>query len=197
MITMRLGHVLLALALVFAIIFSDRLVGSAQDEAAGTVGFIDLSKVLNSHDGLREVESQINELLKSGETEVAKAQEGINQLKDALMVYTPFSKEYIEQENKIELRDLELKQMKKALVMERDVKVGQALKQAYSDIERAVEEYARMNGFSAVLSFPPGIDQLNTDRPEDILKWVSMVDSVWHDDRLDISDAIITIVNGS
>ena len=143
------------------------------------------------------MELQITEFLKSGEAEVIGAREEIEKLKDAIMLYTEFSKEYVEQENKIESRELALKHLQKALLLERDAKVGRALRQAYSDIEKAVAEYARVQQLSAVMSYTPAIDQLKTDRPEDILKWVSMVDTVWHDDRLDISDAVITIINGN
>jgi Skp family chaperone for outer membrane proteins len=192
-----MGQILLALSLIFAILLSDRLVGSPQDDAVpGKVGFIDLSKVLNTHKGLREVEQQVNEFLKNGEAEVAKARDEIEKLKDSIMLYTQFSKEYVEQENEIETQELALKHLQKSIVLERDAKVGQALRQAYSDIEKAVAEYADAQQLAGVISFSPDIDQLKTDRPEDILKWVSMVDTVWHDDRLDISDAVITIING-
>ena len=103
----------------------------------------------------------------------------------------------MEGQSAIELKELQAKQSEREIIRERDILLGQAFRTAYGDIERAVEEYARSRGLKAVLSTNLRIDEVQTSRPDDLLKWVSMVDVVWHDDRLDISDAIITIINGS
>ena len=48
-----------------------------------------------------------------------------------------------------------------------------------------------------VYSAPFSVDRVKTNDPGDILKWLSEADVVWANDALDITGAVITIVNGS
>jgi hypothetical protein len=191
---------LLLLVVLLGACLAGQLAGEpGNDENAGArkVAFLNLSTVLSAHKGLLKSEQEINEFLKNGELEVNAAEDEIRKLESELMVYAEGSAEYQDGMNKVELKQLALKQRKRTLILERDTTVSRNLKQAYLDIEEAVHEYAVANSLDAVFSFTPGIEGLKTNRPEDILKWVSMVEVVWHDDRLDISDAIINIINGS
>jgi Skp family chaperone for outer membrane proteins len=195
----RSNGLLLLVALVGACLAGQLMGGPGAEDETGArkIAFLDLSKVLSAHKGLLKSEQEINDFLKNGELEVNASEEEIRKLESELMVYSEGSTEYQEGMNTVELKQLALKQRKRALILERDVTVSKNLKQAYQDIENAVMEYSAMHELDGVFSFTQGIEGLKTNRPEDILKWVSMVEVVWHDDRLDISDAIITIINGS
>lgn len=197
---LKTANLLFGAFLLLALCFTGLGVGGpGADETSGSraIAFIDLSKVLSAHKGLLQVEMEINELLKNGEAELARTEEEMKKIEGELMVYSTESTEYLEGKNETERLELALNQKKRALIMERDSRLSEHLKKAYDEIEKAVAEYARAQGLEAVFASTQNIDQVNTNRPEEILKWVSMVEAIWHDERLDISDAIITILNGS
>ena len=200
MVMTRTGPLLLAAALLIAVALSSSLIGGTtgpQQKPAGEMAFISLSKVINAHKGLMAAEKEISEFTKKGGTDLKRLKEEIESLKNEISIFSPNSKEYVDGQSAIEMKELQAKQAERDILRERDILLGQAFRKAYGDIERAVEEYSRARGLKAVLSTNLRIDEVQTSRPDDLLKWVSMVDVVWHDDRLDISDAIITIINGS
>ena len=200
MITTRTGSLLLTAALLFAVALSSSLVGGTagpQVNPAGETAFISLSKVINAHKGLMGAEKEIGDFTKKGGADLTMLKQEIETLKNEISIFSPNSKEHMEGQSTIEMKELQAKQTEREILRERDILLGQAFRKAYGDIERAVEEYSRVRGLKAVLSTNLRIDEVQTSRPDDLLKWVSMVDVVWHDDRLDISDAIITIINGS
>jgi Skp family chaperone for outer membrane proteins len=201
MATTRTGSLLLTAALLLGIGLSSTLIGGTAGPQDGTganeVGFISLSKVLNAHKGLMAAEQQINEFRKKGLEELTRIKEEIEKLKSEMAIFSRESKEYMDAQSAIERKELQAKQKERDLLRERDDMLGQAFRNAYADIERAVQDYAREQGLKGVFSSNLSINEVQTSRPDDLLKWVSMVDVVWHDDRLDISNAIITIINGS
>ena len=200
MMSAKAGNILIAAALFIVLLFSSTLIGETGGEegsAAVEFAFINLSKVLSAHKGLLNVEEEVKGWVAESEKELARDQEAIDNLKNEIEMYSKSSEEYQKRGNEIEKMDLALTQKRRSFIMTRDDKLSRALKEAYQDIERAVRDYAPAKGIKAVLPRGGDIAAIKTNRPDDVLKWISLVEVVWSDDHLDISDAIITIVNGS
>lgn len=196
----RKNNLVLISVLSALVFFSGMWISETDAEGSGDVGsiaFLDLSKVINSNKKLLAAKQEINEFLKRGEAELKTLQQEMEELANGLMVYSQESPEYIEGQNELERKELGLKQQKRTLLIESDDRMGLSIKQAYQEIEKAVAEYAEVHDLDAVFTYKQGIEELQSNRYEDIMSWMSMVEVVWKQDRLDITDAIITIVNGN
>ena len=87
--------------------------------------------------------------------------------------------------------------MKRRTILERNDRMSLAMKSAYSKIREGISQYAAEKGIKAVYTLKVSLDDFDAAHPDDWLQWGTLVNVFWHDDRLDISDAIITIINGS
>ncbi len=186
--------------LVVAVVFSNSLIGEtgASGKMTGEkIATIDISRILSSSKKLKSAEDEIKEFLKNGEEDLALFEKEIMDLKNEMIGYAVESREYQNGKNAIEQKELVFEQKKRNLVRECDSRSSRALKQVYADLEQAVEAYSREHGIELVMTCSVGIDRLRSERPNDFLNWVSLVHVVWNDDHLDISDAVITIINGS
>lgn len=200
MTSTKVGYLILLAALLFAASFSTGLIGNTspqEGEKAYTFACINLPTVLYSHKGLAAAETEITEFLKNGEEELNRAKKELQNLKSQSIVYSEGSEEARKLNNDVELKELSIKQTQRDILLERDARYTKALMDAYKDIEKAVGQYAKERGLMAVFDTSPGVEEMQSKRPEDLFRWFSQVNVVWSDDQLDISDAIITIINGS
>ena len=200
MTSLKAGFVIIFVALAGAAFFSFGWTGGTQaEEGTGSKNFalINLSKVFNAHKGLAAADSEMNQFLRESEEELNREQKEFENLNNQLMVYSKGSEEHRKLSNEIKLKELTINLKKHDIVYERDVRMSQAMKKVVADVHKAVREYSREKGFTAVFVTSPGIDEVKSNRPEDVFQWLNLVNVFWSDDQLDISNAIITIINGS
>lgn len=200
MTSTKAGYLFLVAALLIAASFSTGLIGNTPPQDGDdtyTFACINLSKVLYSHKGLAATEAEITEFLKNGEEELNRAQKELQNLRSQSIVYSEGSEEARKLKNDVELKELSIKQHQRDILLERDARSTGALVEAYKDIEKAVREYAKERGLKAVFDTSRRIEEMQSKRPEDFFRWFQAVNVAWSDDQLDISDAIITIINGS
>ena len=195
----RTGNLVAVAAVLCALLLADTLRGGtgAEEDVRARTAFIDVNKVLSAHKGLRAVEEKIAQLQKAGQEELNGLKDEIDNLKNEISLFKPDSKEYWQGKCDLDRKQLAAKQREQEIILERDRMFTEALRQAYKDIEAAVRKYAKEKQLEAVFAGNVALDQLDTRRPEELLRWLSTVDVVWHDDRLDISDAVINIMNGT
>ena len=153
----------------------------------------ELSAELDRHNRLYYLEAQPE----VSDADYDRLMNELEQMRDGLVVYNQGSKERIQKEQEIERKRLEFEQQGRLLQMDLDMKKTKILQEAVAEIEATVGRYSEDKGLDVVLAAPFSISKVSAKDPTDVLKWLNEADVVWSNDALDITDAILTIVNGS
>ncbi len=161
------------------------------------IACLDIMKVLNEHNGLKEENDKLKQLAldKQGDLDVMKAE--IDKILDEMSMYARGSVEYTAREYEVERKKLHLEQQMKLMQRQLSSTRDDAVKAAILDVEKAIDAYSRANGIDVVITTPYSVEDLKKSDPGQIVKWLDTVHVLWCHDSLDISDAVITIVNGS
>jgi len=190
---------LICLPFILALCLANQLVGQINPSEAANkrFAFIDLSKVLRNHEEIRQLQRDFNVLRDRIEAEIDLELKEIENLKEEIMVFAPNSDEFLQKTDEIERKELGINQKKRTIVVKHNNNLIEQLKDSYKAIEKAVKEYAATHGIKSVFTYSYNIDLVDFERAEDVLEWFSTVDVVCHDGDNDITDAVISIVNGS
>jgi len=198
--SIKVLSILFASALFFAASLAGGLVGQSDpgaDVNTGGIAVINMDKVLNEYAGYRSAKEEVLVVFKESQQKVADFAKEMDKMANELMIYSPNSREYLGLRNKIDLKKLEFKQLKQQLIMQNDDLDSQALIDAYGVITKAIGDYSSRKGLKCILSNNLNKDQFKNARYNEITNMIYLTTVVWSDDQLDISDAIITIINGS
>jgi Skp family chaperone for outer membrane proteins len=187
---------LISAALAAAVFSGAGIGGGAPQQGVAAVAVIDLSKALSEHQGLADQQAELEQKARSSQDELDGMRAELEQLRGELFVYTRGSPDYRAKEFEIERKKLEFEQKGRNLQYGLDKEKADILKAACLDVEKTASLYANDHGLDLVLSAPFSIEQVQTADPNDILKWLTEVNVIWSSDALDITDAVITIVNG-
>ncbi len=198
MLTSRAINVLLLIAVLLVAGLAGAGFGSnPAPAAAGYAATIDLQRVLAAYKGLAGQQEEVELMARGSQERLDTLQSELDQLRGQMMVYAKGSKEHLDKTWEIERKKLEIEQMAQELRYALDKRKAEILQGALADIEEKVGKYAFEHGIDMVTATPFPVSKVKTANPQDILKWLGEVDIVWSNDALDITDAVITIVNGS
>lgn len=193
----KLSSVVLMCAALLAAGFAGAGFGGPVPVRAGLSAIVDFSRVLSEHQGMDARQSELEKLARESQDKLDGLRQELDQLRGELMVYAKGSKEAFEKEAALERKKLEFEISGNRLQFELDSRKAEILQNACAEVEEAVGKYCREHGIDMVYAAPYSVRKVKSSVPTDYLKWLSEVDVVWADDSLDITDAIITIVNGS
>jgi len=171
--------------------------GGAPQQGVAAVAVIDLSRALSEHKGLVDRQTELEQKARASQEELDTLRAGLEQLRGELFVYTRGSPDYRAKEFEIERKKLSFDQRGRELQYMLDAAKADILKAACLEVEKTASLYANDNGLDLVLSAPFSVSQVETADPNDILKWLTEANVIWANDALDITDAVITITNGS
>jgi len=190
--------VVLAGAALAAAVFSGAGIGGgAPQQGVAAVAVIDLSRTLSDHKGLADQQAALEQKARTSQETLDSMRAELEQLRGELFVYTRGSKEYRSKDFEIERKKLSFEQKGRELQFALEAEKAAILKAACLEVEKTASRYANDNGLDLVLSAPFSVSQVQTNDPNDLLKWLTEVNVIWANDALDITDAVITIVNGS
>ncbi len=170
--------------------------GEAPGLRRGAIGVVDLSRVLREHKGVAASLSGLEQNARKSQEELDGLKTEIEQLSMELVVYAKGSPEYVKKEFELERKSLAFKQRGYELQYALDSSKAEVLGSACRGIRDAVAAYAEQHGLDAVQAIPADIPDLRSD-PLGVLKWIDGTGLIWCNDELDITDAVITIVNGT
>jgi|GEM_PF-2672175 len=177
--------------------FAGSGIGQPRPESAGLSATVDFSRVLSEHQGMDANQAELEKIARESQDKLDGMRQELDQLRGELMVYAKGSREAFEKEAALERKKLEFDISGNRLQFELDSRKAEILKAACAEVEDAVGKYCREHGIDVVHAAPFSVQKVKSNDPTDFLKWLSEVDVVWADESLDITDAIITIVNGS
>ncbi|MHC4941590.1 MAG: OmpH family outer membrane protein [Planctomycetota bacterium] len=169
----------------------------SKDAVKKNIAYLDFSKAVTSHKGFQKVYKEWEETLKEAELKFSKVEEEVKQIETEIMVYSESSKEYQKARDKMERKQLFMQQEKRALYIDRSLQLNQELRKAYDRVMEKVNEYALTRDLDAVLSLTHDVKDLKPDQPDDFMKWIAAIDVVWYEKDLDITEAIIDLVNST
>jgi len=197
MMDRTINIILLSIALAAAGFVGAGFGGGSPQAQAQKIAYVDVSRVLSTHRGLAAEQEELELSARDSQTILDGRREELEKLRAELMVYSRGSKEYVAKEFEIERKKLEFELQGRQMQYELDQRKADALLKACTEIEKALIRYSKEFGIDVILSAPFSVSKVRTNDPNDILKWLSDVDVVWADDALDITEVVITIVNGS
>jgi len=171
--------------------------GGPAPERAGLSATVDFSRALSEHQGMDANQAELEKIARESQDKLDGMRQELDQLRGELMVYAKGSREAFNKEAALERKKLEFDIAGRNLQFELESRKAEILKAACAEVEDAVGKYCREHGIDIVYAAPYSVQKVKSSDPTDFLKWLSEVDVVWADDSLDITDAIITIVNGS
>lgn len=193
----KVSSVVLICAALIAAGFAGAGFGGPTPERAGLAATVDFSRVLSEHQGMDANQAELEKIARDSQDKLDAMRQELDQLRGELMVYAKGSREAFEKEAALERKKLEFDVSGRRLQFELDSRKAEILQAACAEVESAVGKYCREHGIDIVYAAPYSVQKVKSSDPTDFLKWLSEVDVVWADDSLDITDAIITIVNGS
>lgn len=170
---------------------------TAAVQLTSTIGIVDFSRILNEHKGLAADQSELEQQARQSQEKLDRLLSEIKQMNDGLVVYNQGSKEHTMKKQEIERKRLEFEQQGYLLQTDLELSKAKILQEVVAEIEGTVGRYAEDKGLEVVLAAPFSITNINAKEPKDVLQWLNEADVVWNNDALDITDAILTIVNGS
>lgn len=193
-----LNTLLLCTALVSAGAAGLMMGGQAPERASSPkIVTINIMKVLNSHKGLAAKNDEVKQMAIEKQAEIDVMKGEIDKLLDEMSMYARGSHEYVTRDYEVERRRLAFEQNMKLMQRDLSREQNEAVKAAIIDVENAIAAYSAENGIEVVLTTPYSIEELKESDPSRIVKWLDAVHVLWSHDALDISDTVITIVNGS
>ncbi len=193
----KVSSVLFICAALLAAGFAGAGFGHPAPARTGLSATVDFSRVLSEHQGMDAMQAELETIARESQDKLDGMREALDQLRGELMVYAKGSKDALKKEADLERKKLEFDIAGRNLQFELDNRKAEILQAACGEVEEAVGKYCREHGIDIVFAAPYSVRKVKSSDPTDFLKWLSEVDVVWADDSLDITDAIITIVNGS
>ena len=190
---MRISPLALVLALA-AGAFGSRALLSQDTPLPTKIGYVDLTRVFDGYDLRAEIEKRINEKGEAVDKAVQAGKEEIEKAEDAIALLNPRSEEYAAKDREIAMMRYMLKWDQESQFKRLEVEARQEKAMLYKKISTQIQTYCESNGFAGVHLYVPV--------PEDLedLKDLNLITStrtvLWHDERLDLTDAIIEALNG-
>ncbi|HIK94727.1 MAG TPA: OmpH family outer membrane protein [Planctomycetes bacterium] len=178
----------MATGLIFALFASSTLL--AQNGTA--IAVLDVNSVFENSIRFKHAMNDIKSDIKNYEAEVIGHRQTLGKQREALGTYKPDSQQYRTLEKQLATMTANLQidmQLKKKDFMEREAKI---YFQAYTELERFVGDYSTRRGISLVVRFHGG--KMNDNSRESVLAGVNRP-IVFHDQSLDITQAIVEMVN--
>jgi Skp family chaperone for outer membrane proteins len=197
MVFKKAGNLSLITGMLLAFCLMSALDGGqdARNSERKNIAYLDFSKAVTSHNGFKQLYKKWEETLKEAELRFSKVEEEVKQIETEIMVYSESSKEYQKARDEMERKTLFMQQEKRALYIDRTLQLNQELRKAYDRVMDKVNEYALTRDLDAVLSLTHDVEDLKPDQPDDFLKWIAATDVVWYEKDLDITEAVIDLVN--
>lgn len=186
-------YLLVIFALVALAALLTNAVAQPAAPAGGRVAFCDLVLVFNTYQRAIDMTTELNERRKAIEAENNKRTKAIEAINMELQNYKKGSQQYEKTLNEVQRQSIELEaylrfQEQLALREHRSL-----TEEMYNEIIAAVAKAATQQGASVVLQREQ--EQLNTDDTKVMLQQIYNRKVLYFDERLDITDAILTSLN--
>ena len=166
---------------------------AAANGLVASVALLDVGRVFKECDAFKEEMEVIREELNEAQRSVAKQRQGIAILTAEHRQLTPGTRDHIDLGQEISTEEAKLKakiERQKARTMSQE---AEAYASHYDRLREVVDEYAKERGIRLVLR--QGTDNMNPDDPKSVLTTLNR--SVVFQDRLDITDDILAIINSN
>ncbi len=163
--------------------------------ASTSIRFVDLNLVLDAMNGKGQRIQEIEQTIAQLRDRFEKQEKALDLLRADLQASTPGSKEYLDLKDQFEQEEIRLRQIRDRSQMTLSKMEANALVDSYKDIRQAIEDYRDQNEIAGVFIIDKGPLPLDfTDRIQ-VGQFVNLRPVVAWDPALDITQAIIKMLN--
>lgn len=157
------------------------------------VAYVDVGKVFENYRKREQVEDRINDEAEALEKRFKDRKGAIDEAEDAIALLNPRSEEYAVKDREIGTMRFQLKwdQEHESARLQDRARREKAL--LYKEITLEIAAYGEEHGLAAVHLFVPVTDEIENLRDLNLVTSTRTV--LWHDDRLDVTDALVEQLN--
>jgi len=175
----------------------------AQDPPAGggdvaktitmKIGFANIKRIIDDYERTKTIEVEIDDYRRGKTDEIEKKRKRLKELRDDMKMLNPDSRMYFEKVKLARRMEMEIKLAEDELKVDLQYRLLRATKEIYEDITNQIKEYAQKNGFHVIFKVEKG--KIESESKGELILKINSRGVLYYDKSLDVSDAIIKILN--